>query len=160
MNTLYANILAQAHWQSDDSTLSDSHKDWLMHQDSLTLKLQQHYKDVTVEILSQNWFAKDEKNPTAYWQRDVMLLGDGNPIIFAQTIFPQQTIENVAQDILTFGNEAIGLWLFPQNPQRLSLEWTQDPKTGLYARCSTLLLDGYPLEIKELFLHDFSFPMS
>ncbi|MDP8079464.1 chorismate--pyruvate lyase family protein [Phocoenobacter skyensis] len=158
MKSFYSQILSRANWQCDDTSLSVLQKDWLMHQGSLTVKLQQHYKEVSVQVISQQWFAKNEKNLTAYWQRDVLLLGDDKEIIFAQTQIPQITVENVAQDLLTLGNESIGLWLFPQKPQRLNLEWTQDPQTGLYARHSTLVLDNYPLKIKELFLENFSFP--
>lgn len=157
MINLYSSILSQVNWQQDSTKLSSLHKDWLMHQESLTLKLQQHYKKVSVKIISQNWIAKNKKNLTAYWQREVMLLGNDKEIIFAQVNIPKETVDNVAQDILELGDNPIGLWLFPQNPERLNLEWLQDSETGLYARRSTLLLKGYPLDIKELFLPSFCF---
>ncbi|WP_281258775.1 chorismate--pyruvate lyase family protein [Avibacterium endocarditidis] len=87
-----------------------------------------------------------------------MLKGDGTPWIFAQTTLPQTTVQNVAQYVLQLGEQPIGLWLFKQPMQRVSLYWQQDPKTGLYARYSDFDLKGYPLQIKELFLAEFPFP--
>ena len=118
-------------------------------------------------LLTEKIFCEDRDlranfcpKPTAcepVWLREVVIYGNGTPWIFAQTRLPQGTVNAVAQEVLNLGDQPIGLWLFPQHPQRLSLEWRQDPQTGLYARRSTLLLNGYPLTIAELFLPEFSF---
>lgn len=153
----YRTILAAQDWQHGEQTLAPHVADWLLYTDSLTQKLQQE-RPLTVEIVSQGWqTVKNHENSPGCWLREVLLKGGTQDWIFAQTLVPQATIDNVAQAIPELGEQPIGLWLFPQQPQRLSLAWRQDRRTGLYARCSTLLLNGYPLEIKELFLAQFPF---
>lgn len=151
----YREILSQQNWTTEPVN-STQVQDWLGYQKSLTKKLQQQYSDFSVEMVQQGFFAKNGEDRTA-WKRDVLLKGNGKTIIFAETEIPQETVENVAQDVLTLGETPIGLWLFPQNPVRTNLEWLQDKESGLYARRSVVLLKGYPLEIKELFLADFEF---
>ncbi|QIW16829.1 hypothetical protein A4G20_02130 [Pasteurellaceae bacterium RH1A] len=144
-------------WQAELGDLSACHQAWLLCEGSLTEKLQQVCTHLQVEVIQEGWLAKNPAFSTACWQRDVLLKCGSTPWIFAQTILPAQTVEQVAQAVLSLGDKPIGLWLFPQKPQRLSLEWGWDAQTGLYARRSTLDLKGYPLEISELFLPAFIF---
>ncbi|MDH2998726.1 4-hydroxybenzoate synthetase [Pasteurellaceae bacterium LFhippo2] len=154
----YRNMLSQQNWQSDESLLPVAVADWLMHTDSLTLKLQQICSNLNVEIIQQSWqLVGFEQNFAKTWLREVLLKSGKTQWIFAQTLFPEKTIENVAQEVVNLGNDPIGLWLFPQNPERVSLEWQQDSETGLYMRRSQLMLKNYPLEIRELFLEQFPF---
>ncbi|QGM81545.1 chorismate--pyruvate lyase family protein [Otariodibacter oris] len=161
---LYRNIFKNSDWKTTQNNVASNIADWLFHTASLTQKLQTVSQNISVEITQEDWqavslsnnFAKYSQEQTA-WVREIVLKGDSSPWIFAQTVFPRATIENVAQEILQLGEKPIGLWLFPQNPIRQSLEWTFDSKTGLYARRSLLLLKDYPLEIYELFLAEFPF---
>lgn len=161
--TLYRDIFKNADWHTTKNDVPSNIADWLFHTGSLTQKLQTVSQHISVEITKEDWQAvslsKYSTEQTA-WVREILLKGDNTPWIFAQTIFPQTTIDNVAQVIPNLGETPIGLWLFPQNPIRQSLEWTFDSKTGLYARRSLLLLKGYPLEIYELFLAEFPFEPS
>ncbi|WP_373818393.1 chorismate lyase [Glaesserella sp.] len=161
----YRNILSRSNWQTDETHLPTVVADWLFHSDSLTEKLQQICPSLSVEVINQGWqavgfdenFAKKTKKQTACWLREVILKCGEQHWIFAQTRLPKITIDNVAQDVLTLGNQPIGLWLFPQNPKRQTLEWQQDLHSGLYARRSLLHLQQYPIEICELFLPQFPF---
>lgn len=160
----YRTILASSDWQAETSALPAEVANWLLHTDSLTQKLQAIWADLTVEIIQQGWqggrsclFSAKSSELTKVWSREVILRGDKQPRIFAQTLLPEETVAQVAQDVLTLGDTPIGLWLFPQNPIRLRLEWRKDPDSGLYARRSLLMLHGYPLAIYELFLPDFPF---
>lgn len=154
----YRNLLAAKDWQITGENLPRNIAEWLLHTDSLTEKLQQICQLLQVDIVQQGW---QDGGATVsrrkMWRREVVLKGDGNAWIFAQTVLSEKTIETVAKEVLPLGDKPIGLWLFPQKPQRLTLEWRQDEKSGLYARRSQLLLKGYPLEIRELFLPKFSF---
>lgn len=155
---LYRRILAHAAWQTSREPLSLPHAKWLLHSDSLTEKLQRICDCFQVEVIDEGWQAVEFDGTCAkQWVREVWLKCGERDWIFAQTILPEQTIANVAQTVPELGNRPIGLWLFPQRPERQSLEWRQDSETGLYARRSKLLLKGYPIEIKELFLTDFPF---
>ncbi|WP_410678054.1 chorismate--pyruvate lyase family protein [Avibacterium paragallinarum] len=165
----YRKLLASPDWQHSGHSAAPHIQQWLEHQGSLTRKLQQICQTLSVEVIEQGWQEKLpskstalcdlSNNPTAkIWRREVVLKGDGQAWIFAQTELPQHTVENAAQYVLQLGNEPIGLWLFKQPMQRTALSWRQDSITGLYARNSSFELKGYPLQIKELFLPYFSFP--
>lgn len=162
----YRQIFDSAHWQTSSAQLPATMAHWLLHQGSLTQKLQQHCSQFTVEMIQQGWIKTDRFNEnfanfftekTACWQREVLLKGDGQDWVFAQTCLPESTIQQVAQIVPELGEKPIGLWLFPQQPVRISLAWCYDPITQCYARSSCLLLKGYPIEIKEVFLRDFLF---
>lgn len=150
--------LASQQWGKECSGLPSDIARWLLYSGSLTEKLMDVCADFQVEIVEEGWQAvTSSENFTKQWMREVLLKCGNQKLIFAQTILPDVTIENVAKEVLHLGNRPIGLWLFPQNPQRLGLEWQQDSETGLYARRAQYLLHGYPIEIKELFLPQFPF---
>lgn len=160
----YRTLFSQHSWQQEGGTLPTPIADWLLHTDSLTQKLQRQCQRLSVQITAEGWQQRGKiseffaNTPSEkVWVREVVLYCDGLPCIFAQTLLPEETVEKVAKAVLTLGDTPIGLWLFPQHPQRLNLEWRQDEKTGLYARRSPLLLKGYPLAIYELFLPQFPF---
>lgn len=159
---LYRKILAQANWQKHAEALSPCQLNWLLHQGSLTEKLLAHYQTLEVKVLNETWIREEDESSIflpPFWLREVMLVADGEPCIFAQTRVPEKTVKEAAREILQLGTMPIGMWLFVRNPQRQTLEWSKDEVTGLYSRCSVLLIEGYPIEIKELFLPNFSFEL-
>ncbi|MDG4947615.1 chorismate lyase [Actinobacillus equuli subsp. haemolyticus] len=166
MLTQYRKILMQDHWQVEPTGLTAQQSAWLLHQGSLTQKLLQVTRDFNVQITDQRWLAKNSENMTAcglsdssdYWLREVLLKEGDQAWIFAQTLLPKQTIENVAGKVPILGEQPIGLWLFAQHPERTLLAWQQDCDTGMYMRRACYRLNGYPLEIRELFLPAFPFP--
>ncbi|MCW9733257.1 chorismate lyase [Avibacterium sp. 20-15] len=162
----YRQLLSRPDWQTSGHFATPEIAQWIQHQGSLTQKLQQACQQLSVEVIHQGWqtnsSTKTSEKSTALndvWLREVLLKGDDIPWIFAQTRLPKDTVDNVAQYVLQLDNEPIGLWLFKQPIQRTSLYWRQDPETGLYARYSDFDLKGYVLQIKELFLDNFSFPV-
>lgn len=165
MLTQYRKILIQNHWREEARGLTEQQSAWLLHQGSLTQKLLQVTRYFNVQITDQRWLAKNFENMTAcdlpdssdYWLREVLLKEADQPWLFAQTLLPKQTIENVAGKIPTLGEQPIGLWLFAQHPERTLLAWQQDDDTGMYMRRACYRLNGYPLEIRELFLPRFPF---
>ena len=144
-------ILQHPDWRDACILPSPAVRDWLLHEGSLTRKLQQHCARLDVAIAHEGWTDDD------HWLREVWLSGDGIPWIYAQTRIPHATLARV-RPLQTLGAEPIGPWLYQQNPQRLSLHWRHDPASGLYARHSTLLVHGGPLHIAELFLAAFPWP--
>lgn len=162
----YRKILMQNCWRVESTGLTEPQCAWLLHQGSLTQKLLQVTQDFNVQITDQKWVVqKPEEMPvlslepsnTDYWLREVILKEAEQAWIFAQTILPKETIKNVAREILSLGDQPIGLWLFAQHPQRTLLAWQQDRHTGMYMRRACYRLKGYPLEIRELFLAEFPF---
>lgn len=156
--SFYRTILSNQKWNPDFNTKTIPQKklSWLMCEGSLTKELQKICHTFEVLLLNQGWRSEINKN-SKIWLREVLLQGDNIPWIFAQTVVPEITVNNVAQEILTLGEKPLGLWLFPQEPIRITLEWYQDPISGLLARRSILKVKNYPIEIKELFLKSFSF---
>lgn len=162
----YRRALSRPDWHSSPAGLPPAVAQWLLHSGSLTTKMQQNWRAFRVTILRQGWQAVGSdtlftKKPPVHtaceWLREVVIESDEQPRIFAQTRLPLTTVEKVAGAVLTLGEQPIGAWLFPQQPQRLSLAWRYDPHSDCYARCSTLSLKGYPLDIRELFLPAFPF---
>ncbi|MCK3654946.1 hypothetical protein A4G19_03955 [Pasteurellaceae bacterium Macca] len=156
----YRQALCHRAWRSGEQGLPQGVAPWLLHPDSLTEKMQQYCTALLVELVNEGWQsagANCSLNSTACWVREVQLWGDTEAWIFAQTFIPQETVENVAQGVLTLGEKPIGLWLFPQNPQRQGIQWRWDEITQCFARRSCFTLKGYPLEIRELFLPQFPF---
>lgn len=158
MYTNYRNILSACEWKADAGTLSIAQQEWLLHEGSLTQKLLDVASNFNVEVVQEKWIAKNSQKMTAcneqYWRREVLLKEGDTNWIFAQTLVPKKTIENIAQNVLKLGNEPIGLWLFSQQPTRTKLEWAQ-AESGLFARRGVYEINGYSLEINELFLKDF-----
>lgn len=156
--TRYRRLLTSPHWQTEAANLPVAIAQWLLHSTSLTEKMQAICDCLQVEVISEGWqISTDEEKQ---WVREVILKCGTRDWIFAQTRLAESTIRNVAQSVPTLGDYPIGLWLFPQQPTRLSLTWQKDLESGLYARCSKLTLHSYPIEIKELFLEDFPFETS
>ncbi|MEG9488263.1 chorismate--pyruvate lyase family protein [Mannheimia indoligenes] len=160
MFTKYRKILLAAEWHSVPEPLSFTQQNWLLHDGSLTQKLFDVATDFNVEVVQEKWVAKNSQNLTAcnedFWLREVLLKDGDTNWIFAQTLVPRSTIENIAPNIPTLGNEPIGLWLFSQNPIRKKLEWAQ-AENGLFARRGVYQINGYFLEVKELFLENFPY---
>ncbi|HGO5824638.1 TPA: chorismate lyase [Mannheimia haemolytica] len=148
------------HLETDCFSLSSSQQEWLLHEGSLTQKLCEVATNFNVEIVQEKWIAKNSEKTTAcseeIWLREVLLKEGDTNWIFAQTLVPRSTIENIAQNVLELGNQPIGLWLFAQNPTRTKLEWTKT-KNGLFARRGVYEIRGYSLEIRELFLETFPY---
>lgn len=154
----YRHRLAQANTHTQSESLPQNVAEWLMHKGSLTEKLQTVCPNLTIEVISEGWQAVNfSENSAKQWVREVIIQCGQTDWIFAQTVLPEQTIAQVAQKVPHLGSEPIGLWLFPQRPQRLSLQWQYDPVQQLAVRCSRLSLKGYPIDIKELFLNNFPF---
>lgn len=157
----YHQWLQQNEWNNDFSAVPEYIREWLEDMGSLTAKLKESYPSLNVELLKQEWInateivgtsiALDDHSDYLSWLREVILKNNEQPLIFAQTFIPQQTVKFIAKPLLTIGERPIGEWLFTQPLVRKNLEWKQEPLNGYYARRSILELSGYPLEIREMF---------
>lgn len=156
----YRKIFLESTWFLNAEPLSTSQKEWLLHSGSLTQKLCEVTSHFNVEVIQEKWLAKNSEKTTAcsedMWLREVLLKDGDTPWIFAQTLVPKSSIENIADNVLELGNQPIGLWLFSQNPVRIKQEWAQS-ENGLFARRGVYEIKGYSLEIKELFLETFPY---
>lgn len=154
--SFYRQQLAEQNWQLERDQLPSEIAQWLWHQGSLTEKLKSICHCFQVEVIREQWQTIEKEGGTiSIWLREVMLKCGETDWIFAQTVLPKSTVENVGKPVLAMGENAIGLWLFPQNPVRKRLEWQKI--NGLYARRAVYDLQGFPIEIRELFLTNFPF---
>ena len=145
-------ILQHPDWHDASILPPPAVREWLLHEGSLTRKLQQHCARLDVAIAHEGWMSDD------HWLREVWLSGDGIPWIYAQTRIPRATLSHTAAPLQNSGNRPIGLWLYAQQPTRLSLRWRYDSASDSYARQTALALNGYPLDIREHFLPGFPYP--
>lgn len=156
-------VFSGLRWQEENSSqvtlLSETVKDWLFWQGSLTVKLKQCCTKFEVKVRSEKWIKKTYQNETAllpqgqYWCREVILYGDDKPWVEARTLISPLLAERY-QELLQLGTMPIGEWLFRQAPGRRTIQWSRDEETGLYARRSLFLIRQMPLLISELFLED------
>ena len=83
-------ILQHPDWHDTSILPSPAVRDWLLHEGSLTRKLQQHCARLDVAIAHEGWTDDD------HWLREVWLSGDGIPWIYAQTRIPRATLSHAA----------------------------------------------------------------
>lgn len=157
--------------------LSAELRAWLLHRESLTVRLRQHCNNFAVKVLQKNWQqpSYDEKkilNLTPrenIFVREVVLICDDQVCIFAHSIFPKKTlrgkgcrlrslqakplIEILTDDVLLTRSEFEIATLRPGNPtyQRAAQVAKICPEI-LWQRRSVFYFYGEPLLICETFL--------
>ena len=183
------NILQQIalnHWYSRDhildSDLPAEHQLWLAHVGSMTRLMRQHAQsqfDLTV-VREQVGMATSREcellNITTadVYAREIVMLVDGAPWLYARSVFPTQVTELADQSLLELGNQPLGRLFFHSesdirgetNPRR-SIEIGYLPKEHellqgemfpvsveqpLYARRSTFTYQDMPALVQEVFL--------
>ena len=150
---------------------------WLIDKGSLTARLQQRYSHFAVKPVAVK-FAKpimDEAallNLPAYKAaliREVLLIGDNQPVVFAHSVLPRASLRGAWQGLGMLGNKPLGATLFA-NPKvkRTPLEYKKlprqhpismrvaehlqtSPKT-LWARRSIFSLNCARILVTEVFL--------
>lgn len=179
-------FIQEPHWQNYQKfrhkSINPERLDWLLDPGSLTMRLKNYCRNFRVEVLSQQWgavFLSEGHQlgiPERQWAniREVKLLCDDVPLVFARTIIPRATLTGLERKLLTIGNKPLGQLLFdhpdmrrstfeiaeikPQHYQfqkaRTGLE---DNKTLLYGRRSVFFLSGKPLSVSEIFTRHFPF---
>jgi chorismate--pyruvate lyase len=108
---------------SQVETPSDTCREWLINIESLTDRLMQQCQDFSVAVLAQDSnvsgvaIAADElalvdhndDNSTQLVIREVLLQGDGQPWVFARSIFPVALTQDALHEL---GNQPLGKLLF------------------------------------------------
>jgi chorismate lyase len=142
---------------------------WLLDQGSLTQKLRQRFPGLRVEILDEgfNKIHYDEAQTlniqpaSQAWVRQVQLVSENTPLIFARTVIPNFSIQNPWWRIKHLGQQPLGEVLFNQaGLQRSNFElcraaWFQ-PTPKLFARRCQFAQAHSPLLLTEVFLQPLS----
>jgi len=162
------------------NALTDSLTSWLFDEKSLTKRLQAHSNHFEVKVLREGsaqvspherqLFSNDLfTENAAINSREVLLICDGQPQVYARTLIPPATLAHAENLLTTLGNASLGSVLFhADNMQRQAIETTSFAadssmmafanqlhltcQSPLWARRSIFTLDGYPLMVSEVFL--------
>lgn len=152
--------LRALHWLPASSPqLSAPLLDWLMEEDSMTRRFEQHCQQVTVELIREAFIGAEEITDEAeflpadprFWLREIVLCGDGEPWLIGRTVVPESTLNGPEQMLQQLGTRPLGRYLFSSST--LSRDFIDPGQVGdLWGRRSRLRLSGKPLLLTELFL--------
>lgn len=144
---------------STHPTLSAPLLDWLMEEDSMTRRFEQHCQQVTVRPIRERFIdaaaLTDEKtllpDDRRYWLREIVLCGDDEPWLIGRTLIPETTLNGPEAMLQTLGTRPLGRYLF--SSATLSRDFIEPGCVNdLWGRRSRLRLSGKPLLLTELFL--------
>ncbi|MEO8342956.1 MAG: chorismate lyase [Gallionella sp.] len=150
---------------------------WLQDRGSLTQRIRQRCTNFSVRDVRSGLarIALDESallgvtpQQLAY-SREVFLYADGQPVVFAHSVFAREHLHGAWSAVRTLGNKPLGALLFahPQVTRKplhykalrnthplyqRAVEKLIDPPHRLWARRSLFYLHGAPLLVTEVFL--------
>ncbi|MDA1107673.1 MAG: chorismate lyase [Proteobacteria bacterium] len=153
--------------------------DWLLDPASLTQRLQAVCGEFRVEVLQSAWLRPSHDELRALGLRanqralvrEVYLLCDGKPWVFARTVIPRATLSGKYRHLMRLGNRSLGAVLFSDTSMqrgevhvahlapthalyaRATHRLVRKPP-GLWGRRSLFFLRDQPLLLSEIFLHD------
>ena len=152
--------LLALHWRpATSSLLSPPLLDWLLEEDSMTRRFEQHCQQVTVELIRESFITADEIATEAeflpaderFWLREIVLCGDGEPWLIGRTVVPESTLNGPELMLQNLGTRPLGRYLFASST--LSRDFIDPGQVDdLWGRRSRLRLSGKPLLLTELFL--------
>ncbi|PIE25195.1 MAG: chorismate--pyruvate lyase [Neptuniibacter caesariensis] len=138
---------------------------WLTDSGSLTQRLVRLSKgDFRVEVIRQGWFRPTRSEALELGinarqftlVREVQLVGNDQPWVFARSIIPAQTLTGRQRQLRMLGNRSLGTLLFTdptmrRAPLQISRLKTRD-QCQVWARRSVFFLSDKPLLVSEVFL--------
>ncbi len=162
---LYKPLLDNAQWETPFSLAIEgtAFGHWLLEPDSLSRRLQRHCDEFTVSLIEQKkidstMLSADEREligDVDCLLRKVILMGDGQPWVFARTLIPLSTLTGQESDLEQLGEMPLGFRVFTDSSARrdaLEVANTGTQAQPLWARRSRLWINNKPLLVAELFL--------
>ncbi len=160
------------------SQVPESARGWLLDAGSLTDRLRASCKGCfSVRVLDEGWQRPrlDEarvlgmRQAAVGWVREVQLLCDGEPQVFARSVVPRRTLSGARRQLAHLGNRPLGAYLFADPGMRRSAvelaciypgqamfaeatRGLQDPPSFIWGRRSVFRVGGKPLLVTEVFL--------
>ena len=160
--------------------MTPSIRSWLLDTSSLTQRLITHcHGQFQVEVLDESWGrpAPGElqtlgmKPGTFARIRQVRLLCDGVPWVFARTVIPYKTLKGPVRRLKMLGNRSLGEVLFADKSMsrgeleiagitegdylyRTATQGLANKSPVIWGRRSVFSLSGKPLLVNEIFLPD------
>jgi len=121
----------RSHWLKRPM-FSQQYRPWLIDNGSLTTRLHQRYANFSVKKVSLKYAKpfRDEASLLALKPhqraliREVLLMGDNNPVVFAHSVLPHNALRGAWNKLGRLGNKPLGAVLFA-NPKvkRTPLEY-------------------------------------
>ena len=168
----------QARWHDSHSwlvsTLPSALKPWLLDEGSLTQRLLNATDgDFSVNKLYQGWGRADLSEArclgiaprSAVIVREVELVCNGKPWVYARSIIPQQTLTGRLRSLKNLDNRPLGALLFKDPSMRRTqfdigvIPTSQlhhlshpEPEAALWGRRSLFFIDNKPILVSEIFL--------
>lgn len=165
-------------WFSPSSDIPDPLlQNWLLHTGSLTERLQANCRNFEVKVLFQDYDAiSSEEAQTLYTNfgeneqptqiREVLLVADGIPWVFARSLLPKGFLEDGMQQLADLGDKPLGKiifnderfcrqefqltrWLAPSPLQELT---GLKQARALWGRRSLFSFSSYRMMVAEVFL--------
>ncbi len=141
-------------------------RSWLTDSGSLTKRLiELSDGDFRVEVVRQGWQRPTRSEAKALGMgsrekaliREVQLIGNDQPWVYARTIIPATTLTGRHRTLKLLGNRSLGSLLFSdrsmrRGPLQISRLKLSDDKTPVWARRSLFYLADKPLLVCEVFL--------
>ena len=126
-------------WQTHLTDTQPQVKQWLLSTELLTQQLRDlSNNQFAVQTLREDVLRTDEclalglATGSLGWIREVILLGNNQPWVYARSVAPLQHMQHSTFDLTQIGNRSLGEALFKQNDfQRHPIEVTQFPCTWL-----------------------------
>ncbi|AXY00001.1 chorismate lyase [Vibrio alfacsensis] len=163
--SLYLTSLLEVEWQNPEvfEFPNEFAKHWLEEQGSLSRRLSQHCKQLTVELLhnqivTAKTLTRNESQLLSEQEcllREVVLRGDEKDWVIGRTLIPRSTLVDQQYDLAQQGDIPLGLTVFSaDNVERDALQvgWASLPQGRFLARRSRLWMNHKPMLVAELFL--------
>ncbi|MCZ4059554.1 chorismate lyase [Pantoea sp. LMR881] len=153
-------LLRALNWLSPEQPgLSPALLNWLLEEDSMTRRFEQHCQQVTVQPVREGFINADEltdekallPDDERFWLREIILFGDDEPWLAGRTLVPESTLNGPEIMLQQLGTRPLGRYLFSSST--LSRDFIEPGKIhDLWGRRSRLRLSDKPLLLTELFL--------
>lgn len=137
-------VASGLNWQAQQTALSLLQHHWLFSRELLTQQLRDlSQQQFAVQPLREYYapLREDECHALGIaphsqgWIREVLLLGQQQPWVYARSVACQQQMQRSSFDLATLGNRSLGEHLFKQNAfQRLPIEVSPFPLSWLPAQ--------------------------
>lgn len=138
-------------------------QDWLFDSGSLTARLKTLSEGkFAVEVVDESWLVFPELRfrsrfgPVApehrFWSRRVVLLGNGVPWVFANTLIPTHSLGGDLEQIIRLGTRPLGEYLFSQPELSRSEIEVKEIAEQSWGRRSWFFLNAKPVLVAEYFL--------
>ena len=159
-------ITEKAEWPVAGETVAAmpaNTRDWLFDSGSLTARLKTLSEGkFAVEVVDESWLIfpdlrfRSRFGPVApehrFWSRRVVLLGNGVPWVFANTLIPTHSLDGDLEQIIRLGTKPLGEYLFSQPELSRSEIEVKEIAEGSWGRRSWFFLNAKPVLVAEYFL--------